>query len=299
MGRERHSRLRDRRVGALAERQYGVVARQQLGELGWSEAAIEHWLHRGRLRKVHRGVYAVGHRALTQHGIWMAAVLASGPAVLSHRSAAQLWRLRDRGPQRPEVTAAAQRRRKSSLTCHRSNLHPDEITRHHRIPVTTVARTLFDLAGAISRDQLERAFDRAELARRLDLAEVDSLLARHPRRRGARALRAVIAGHAASPFTRSELEDRFLALIRRAGLPLPRVNALVEGLEVDFSWPDRLLAVEVDGWEYHGGAAAFERDRSRDRRLSAAGWRVVRITWRQLLREPAAVSRDLRLLHAR
>ena len=223
----------------------------------------------------------------------MAAILAAPGSVLSHRSAAQLWGLRDRGPAKPEVTAPIQVR-KPSLTCHRSALDPGEKTVRRRIPVTTVSRTLFDLAGAIGRGELEAAFDRAQLARRLDLAEIALLMERHPRRPGAVTLRAILAARDTAPFTRSALEERFLALIRAERLPRPHVNALVEGLEVDFSWPDPRLVVELDGWAHHGGQAAFERDRVRDRRLTSAGWRVVRVTWSQL--DAPALRRDLRLL---
>jgi very-short-patch-repair endonuclease len=286
-------------LAALAARQYGVVSRSQLTRLGFSKGAIGDRLVRKRLQVVHRGVYAVGHRVLTQHGRWMAALLAIPDSVLSHHSAADLWGLRDRSPDRTDVLAPARHRRQVGLTCHTGPFDPDETTRRHRIPVTTVARTLFDLAGVIGRDRLERAFDRAQLAHRLDPAAVDSLLARHPRRHGAATLRAVVAGRDTKvPLTRSEFEDRFPALIRRARLPRPRVNALINGLEVDFAWPDHHLIVELDGYAHHGGDGALERDRARDRSLVTDGWQVVRITWRQVQASPAEVLRDLRRLLA-
>jgi very-short-patch-repair endonuclease len=298
MGLKAQPGSRDRRIVALAERQYGLVTRQQLVQLGCTRALISHWLRRRRLRHVHRGVYALGHRILTQHGIWIAGVMAVPGSALSHLSAAQLWDLRDKGPSTPHVTAPFASR-KPSVRCHKAPLEPGDTTRCQRIPVTTVARTLFDVAAMLGRDNLERAFDRAELKRRLDLAAIEALIERHPRRHGVPTLRQIIAARAPRPSrTRSGLEDLFLALVRQEGLPRPRVNAMVGPFEVDFTWPERRLGVELDSWSHHGGRGAFERDRARDRRLASEGWNVIRITWRQLAHDPDEVARDLRLLHA-
>jgi predicted transcriptional regulator of viral defense system len=193
----------------IAERQHGVVARRQLLELGMGRRAIENRLARGRLYAVHRGVYAVGHRRLTAHERWMATVLAHGAsAVLSHRSAASLWGLMRSTRSTIEVTAA-RRWSRAGVAVHRSSLQPDEITVLNGIPVTSVPRTIFDLASVLSRRGVERAIEEAEARRLTDPLSVRDLLARHPNRPGGAKLRAVLAGVASAPTpTRSELEDR-------------------------------------------------------------------------------------------
>jgi very-short-patch-repair endonuclease len=173
------------------------------------------------------------------------------------------------------------------------------MTRHEDIPVTTVPRTLFDLAAVLSQRQLERAVNEAEVLRLWDELSLDELLRRYPRHRGARAVRAVLGQRrAGATVTRSDLEEMFLALIDAAGLPRPETNVLVERFEVDAVWRDRRLVVELDGREAHGTTAAFERDRERDRVLQVAGWRPVRITYRQMRDTPQAVEADVRLLLA-
>ncbi len=226
----------------------------------------------------------------------MAAVLACGPdAVLSHRAAAALWLLRP--SKQLELTVPAARRR-PSITLHRMAVADDEVTEIRRIPVTTVPRTLFDLAAVLPAHQLERAINEAEIQRLADSLSLPALLARYPGRRGVRTLRAILGE--GTRRTRSELEARFLAFLRRAGLPLPEANAhlLVDGawVECDCVWRDRRLVVELDGHATHGTTAAFERDRDRARSLHVHGWRTVRVTWRQLSDEPEAPAVDLRAL---
>jgi very-short-patch-repair endonuclease len=171
---------------------------------------------------------------------------------------------------------------------------------HENIPVTTVPRTLCDIAARLDVDALERAFDRADLLNRTDPLSVLDLMQRHPGRPGARALRAVLARRQGPVLTRSDLEDRFLTFLRRSGLPRPRVNQQVQTrlgrLEVDFLWQRAGVAAELDGYAVHGARGAFETDRRRDRALAAAGWQVVRITWRQLHDEPEILAADLRAL---
>jgi very-short-patch-repair endonuclease len=284
----------DEVIAALAARQHGVVARAQLVALGLGHRAIDHRVACGRLHVVHHGVYAVGHRRLTRRGQWMAAVLAAGPgATLSHRSAAALWDLHRSAQTRIEVSTPSRRRHRPGIEVHRAGLQPDEVTEVDGIPVTTVPRTLLDLAAVLPRSRLERAIERAEALRLTDPVSLDGLLRRYPRRHGTRSLREVVRQGIEPILTRSELEDRFLAFLDARGLPRPRVNVLIEGLEVDFVWPEQRLIVELDGHNTHGTRAAFERDRQRDRILQAAGWRVVRITWRQLQDDPAAIARDL------
>jgi very-short-patch-repair endonuclease len=182
---------------------------------------------------------------------------------------------------------------------HQTALPSDEITVHEGIPVTTVPRTLFDLAAVVSERELERAINEAEVLRLWDDLSLDHLLDRYPRHKGTRAVRAALhKRRAGATVTRSELEEMFLALIDADRLPRPEVNAIVEGFEVDAVWRDARLAVELDGRDTHATAASFESDRQRDRILQVAGWRPIRITYRQMRDTPAAVVRDVRLLRA-
>ena len=160
-------------------------------------------------------------------------------------------------------------------------------------------RTLLDLAAVLDGRRLERAINEADVLRLTHALSLRDLLVRYPRRAGTPAIAAALAARAAgATVTRSELEERFLDLLDRHGLPRPRTNAYIEGIEVDCVWPAARLIVELDGHAVHGTREAFERDRERDRLLQAAGWRVIRVTWRQLSADPAAVAADLRMLLA-
>lgn len=301
---QRTAPLRDRALGRLAARQHGVVALSQLRELGLSASAVRSRVAAGRLHPLHRGVYAVGHPLVTMEGRWLAAVLACGPgAVLSHRSAAALWGLRPTARATIDVTAPRRAgRKRDGIAVHSdATLAPADCGSARTIPCTTPARTLLDLAATVDRQALERACDRAEVLRLMDIRAVHELLVRAPGRCGAPLLRSVLGEQDRHPeLTRSELEERFLALCRHAGLPRPEVNVRVEvaseGVEVDFVWRTRGLIVETDGHATHGTRRAFERDRERDRHLMLAGWRVVRFTWCDVSRSPAEVASTLRAL---
>jgi hypothetical protein len=173
----------------------------------------------------------------------------------------------------------------------------DEVATHDGIPVTTLPRTLFDLAAVVPLHQLNRAVNEAEIRRLWDPLSLNDLLTRHPRRPGAAAIRTVLATPGAG-ITRNDLEDRFLDLLSAAGLPQPVTNVPMEmngiWIEPDCTWRRQRLIVELDGNATHATRSAFESDRARDRALVAGGWRVMRITWRQLLDEPEALTRDLR-----
>jgi very-short-patch-repair endonuclease len=274
MGGKCDTRGADRVVGQMAGRQNGVVSRRQLLAVGVSARAIERRIEGGRLHPVHAGVYAVGHRVLSQHGRWMAAVLAAGPgAVLSHRSAAALWGIRPTSRAHIEVTAAHRVRRRPGLHPHCAVLPADEVTRRDNIPVTTAPRTLLDLAAVIPRNQLDRALNEAEIRR---LPGPHPLLERYPGQRGTATLRALLLD--ARRAHRSPTEAEFLDFVRAHGLPLPETNSIVEGHECDAVWRDARLIVELDGFATHGTQRAFRRDRARDRRLTAAGWRTMRVT---------------------
>jgi hypothetical protein len=295
-------RLLDRAIGELAGQQHGVVARTQLVAIGLGPSSIEMRLARRRLHRVHQGVYAVGHSCLSEKGRWMAAVLAGGPrAVLSHAPAGALWGIRPQGDLEVVVTGPRRVEPRRWMRFHRSSLPDDEITIKDGIPVTTAPRTLFDLAAVVSHGQLARAINEAEIRRLWDPLSLPNLLKRHPRRPGAAAIRSLIATPGLR-VTRSELEDRFLAFLARLGLPLPATNVSMRvggcWIEADCVWHEERLIAELDGHTTHRTRAAFETDRTRDRTLTAAGWRVIRITWRQLHDDPEGLGRDLRVFLA-
>jgi Transcriptional regulator, AbiEi antitoxin/Protein of unknown function (DUF559) len=284
-------------VAELAERQQGVVSTAQLHAAGVGQGAVELRVRRGRLHRVHRGVYAVGHSRLTQRGRMWAAVLACGGverAVLSHRTAAAAWDLSPMPSGRLDVTSLQRSTSTAKLRVHRGqslDLLNDAVRQPDGLPVTSVARTLVDLASVLTSHQLERSCHRAEVLRRLDVSEVERLLA-DARRPGARNLRAALAtlGCADPDITRSELEERLLALVAGAGLPRPEVNAVVAGYEVDFVWRRQSLIVETDGAATHLTPSAFDEDRRKDAALQIAGYRVVRFTWAQVTDDPRGVA---------
>lgn len=293
----------DRDILRLAERQHGVVARRQLLGLGLSADAIVHRARIGRLVRLDRGVYALGHRALCPEGHWMAAVLACGAgAVLSHRSAARVWGLRPwSGPVEVTVPTSGGARRRAGAIVHRSqDLSPSATSCERGLPVTTVARTIVDLAGVVPPHHLRRAVERAEQQELFDLRAIEEVLAARRTQPGTRALRALLADARAHdlPTTRSDHEAAFLQLCLDHGLPRPQVNRWDGTTEVDFRWPDDGLVVEVDGWSTHRTRRAFEDDRARDRRAVVGGLRVVRFPASEILRRPAGVAAELRALLA-
>jgi hypothetical protein len=274
---------RDVRLADLARRQHGVVAVGQLRALGFDRDAVARRLQSGRLHRLYRGVYAVGHTVIPREGRWLAAVLACGDgAALSHRSAAALWGIRPSAAARTDVTVSHTSGVRSSarIAVHRSRRPYETLTRD-RIRVTTPGQTLADLAMALPRRALEKVVELAEVLR-LNVAVPEN----HP---GALRVREA-AGHALPMTTRSPLEDAFLELCDAHGIPRPLVNITVEGYEVDFCWPADRLIVETDGYEHHGARAAFARDRARDAQLTARDWRVVRFTDPQVRGEAASVA---------
>jgi hypothetical protein len=277
----------DRQIAALAGRQHGIVTRLQLLRLGLSDSAISRSARSGRLHRLYRGVYAVGHTVLTREGRWMAATLATG-GVVSHATAAAAWDLRTTGAGAIHVTVpgTAGRLRHKGIRLHRSRtLEPHDVTTRRGIPITTPVRTVIDLAATLDGRPLEYVLDLAEQRGLVDFAE----LARRPK---PRSLQAVLSLYTAGTFvTRSEMENRFIALCDAHGIPRPRVNSHVEGEEVDFVWRDERLVVEVDGYRYHRSPSKFETDRERDVMLAVAGWQVLRFTWTQLTERPAWVAR--------
>src|SRR4051812_31296809 len=286
----------DRRIAGLAARQHGVVTREQLLALGLSSSAIGRRVAHGLLHRLHVGVYAVGHSVLSTRGRWTAAVLAAGSgAVLSHRAAAVLWDIR-RGAT-IEVTAPT-RRRRSGIVIHCATLARDEVTARDGIPTTTVARTLFDLAAVTDRQAVDSALHEAEYQGLTDVVPLVELLERHPHARGTAILRELLAiARLGIDRSRSELEDAFHAFVDEHRLPRPRRNAQVLGYTCDCVWHEAKLVVELDGG-VHRTTRRFHSDRERDRRLAVAGWTVIRVTWRHLLSDRAALAADLRALLA-
>jgi very-short-patch-repair endonuclease len=286
------------RDGALAASQHGVVSRRQLLDAGLSSTVVRDRLRGGRLIRLHRGVYAVGHRQLRREGHWMAAVLAAGPgAALSHRAAAALHGIGTSAGARIDVTAP-ERRRLESVRAHRAILHADDVTIVDAVPTTTVARTLLDLAGTHAPERLRKALNEAERLHLLDVTEVQRAIERTKGRRGpshtalTTAL-AELANHGTS-HTRSTLEDAFLQLLRRAALPSPEANAYIEGMEVDALWRSERLVVELDGYANHHTRGAFQHDRERDAKLLLTGYRVLRFTHHDVTRRSGYVVRTLR-----
>ncbi len=228
----------------------------------------------------------------------MAAVLACGSgAVLSYRSAAALWRIRPSARGRIDVTLPRSVAARPGIEPHRCRIRSDETTVESGIPVTTAARTLLDLASVLDRRQVARAWREVDLLELAGALSVADLVGRHPRRRGTHTIGALLADRQIGiAITRSELEDRFLEFLRSVGVPRPQVNVPVEGLEVDCVWRGHGLIAELDGRRFHRTHDAFERDRARDRVLQTAGWRVIRITWRQLHLQPERLASDLNIL---
>jgi very-short-patch-repair endonuclease len=259
-----------------------------LFDLGVGPSAVDRWRRMGRLHRLHRGVYAVGHPGLSQEGRWMAAVLAAGPdAVLSHRSAANLWGVSRRTSVVLDVTTPHSRRTIRGVAVHRTRrLEARDTTERSGIPTTTLGRTLVDLAEAVPSHELQRALHQAEIMYSLTSRELCAA-AIHGRKH---------AGTLAAPRdrSRSELERDFKRLCERHEIERPQNNAKIEGMEVDFVWPERGVVVELDGWRYHRTRHAFETDRERDAVLATGGWRVLRFSYRQVTERPATVARTLK-----
>lgn len=280
-------------VDVIAAVQRRVVTFAQLTAAGLTRSAIAHRVAVGRLHRIRRGVFLVGHPDPLALALETAALLACGRrAALGRQTGAALWGVPNRESRAIHVIVAARQPVPwGGVVVHlTSDLDPRDVRWLERLPVTSPARTLLDLAGTESERDLRWAVEELRLRRHVTLDEIAGQLERTPRRRGARALRRIIDAAAASPaHTRSEAERRLLDLVSAARLPVPRTNVRVHEFEVDAVWHDQRLVVEVDGFAFHGSRSAFERDRRRDAVLQSHGWRVVRVTWRQLCDEPEAL----------
>jgi hypothetical protein len=296
----------DARLARLATRQHGVVTRNQLRTLGLTDNQISLRVRHGRLHRLYRGVYAVGHVRLTQRGRWLAAVGAcranGGGSVLSHRAAGWLHGILRSAPTNPIDVIATRRHQLRGVRCHGARgLHPDDIAIVDAIPVTTVHRTFLDLAEVM---HPLRLFDALELSMRIqqfDLTEIHAMIARNPGRHGLKPLQAQLSRLTGEPaWLDSKLEAEFLFQLRQnPDLPEPLTHRVVEGEPVDFYWPDHRVVVEVDGGRYHSLPRDRLNNNRRDRKLTIAGYFVLRVSELELKTEPERVMADLRALLAR
>jgi putative AbiEi antitoxin of type IV toxin-antitoxin system/uncharacterized protein DUF559 len=292
----------DRVILQLAGRQHGIVSRRQLLERGFTRDRIQHRVDKGWLVAIHPGVYIVGSRRITHRSRWLAAVLAVGDgALLSHVSAAALWRLMKAllGPVHVSVPNRSSWQPEGILIHRPRHLGPADRTRRYGVPVTSPSRTLLDLAAVVSPTQLRRAFEETERLELLDRNALARMCDRMRGRRGVARLRGLLSeGPLPLSEARSRLEARFLAFCRDRGLPIPATNVPLGEFEVDFLWPEQRVVVELDGWGSHGKRTAFEGDRKRDVRLQLLGHRVVRVTHRRLTADADQLEGELRQLLA-
>ena len=290
----------DEAIAELARRQHGVVARRQLLRIGIGAGAIDLRVRRRRLHPLHRGVYAVGHRSLSPDGRRMAAVLACGAgAALSHRDAAALHGIRHCSRSVFELTVPRKQHPRRGIELHTARLPRDELTTVRAIPLTSVPRTLLDLAAILPRREVAAALHEAEVKRLRDALSLQDLIERHPRHRGAATIAAILAAlTAGEAITKETIVALLIDLLDRAHLPRPELNVYVtvagRTFECDAAWPKLKRMVELDGYAVHGTRRNFESDREHDRIRHAGGWLVIRLTWRQLRETPEAVARDLR-----
>ena len=286
----------DERIAALATRQGGRVSRRQLLGLGLSASAIERRRRTGSLITVARGIYAVGHLHRCGHAaVWEALLACGSDAVLSHRSAAAVWGVLPTPAtivQLSVPSARGRRRRHDRIRAHRIIVPPTERTRRDGLPVTTLARTLLDVAATEPTRVVEQALDGADTRRVLDLRTIEQVAPPGCGRPGAKHLwRVLRTHHPGTTITKSMKEEAMLAICREHALPHPVLNAYVEGWEVDFVWHAHRLAVEVQSTAFHATSQRIARDAEKEADLMAAGWQVLHVADRQLVYEPAQVAR--------
>ncbi|HJZ36647.1 MAG TPA: type IV toxin-antitoxin system AbiEi family antitoxin domain-containing protein [Solirubrobacterales bacterium] len=278
---------REWELAELARRQHGVVTTAQLEALGFVRTTIAHWAKVGRLHRLHRGVYALGHTALTWDAHCLAAVLARPGSVASHRTAAWIHGLLRYRPEKIHLTAPTRQRAKRDFVVHFARLEPEDRCLVDGIPVTSPARTVLDLAAKEPRQKLDRLLERANERRLLDRRRFEALAARAGGHPGRAKFATALAAYRPEPAVlRSDLEKRFRRLVIRAGLPRPQTNVVVEGYELDAYWETEGFAVELDVYATHGSPRSFEADRERADDLLLAGIELIRVTNVRLDREP-------------
>ncbi len=288
----------EQEIAMIAAGQQGNVTHKQLLAAGLSRTEIARRREKGSLILQFRGVYRVGHAAPSILARYMAAVLACGDgAVLRGRAAAHLHRLLKRAPTCPEVLSRTEHRIPGIHTTRaRGGIDPRDVTRVRGIPVTTVPRTLVDLAAVLSLHALALACHEAGVRYRTTPRQVEAVLARRPNTPGAAKLRAILTGD--QPVTLSRLESRFLSLLRAHHLPLPITNKPAGGRRVDCRWPDHRLTVELDSYRFHNSRHAWEQDRRREREAYARGDEFRRFSWGDVFEQPAPMLRELTALLA-
>jgi hypothetical protein len=298
ISRNHSGKCADRRIADAARAQHGVVSRADLAAQGLTRNQIEHRLRTGRLHRIHAGVYAVGHPLVSPLGRCMAAALAAGEGgVLSHRAAIWLWDMPQSLPETLEVTCPRRRRSRPGLRCHEARLPADERAVREGVPVTSPSRSILDVARYTYAHRLERMIEAGEEAGLDSPAPLPVLLDRYPRKPGAPRLRSILGIRDEPRLTRSDWEAMTLAFCDRHGFHRPLTSVLFpcggRTYELDAFWPGHMLALEFDSWEYHRGKQAFREDRIRDRALTRAGVRTIRITAFDLGPGAAALAVDL------
>src|SRR4051812_41318219 len=289
-----------KRISGTATRQGGVVSLDQLRDEGVSRQLAAEQAEASHLHRIHRGVYTVGHRSIDRRAQLLAALLACGEgAVLSHGTAAAFHELWDERPHFVDVTVPVEAGRKiDGIRCRRCRYpEPEEVEVRSGLRVTTIARTLVDLAGILDLSALRQVVGRAAIRRKLDLQAVDIAIYNAKGRRGLKALGLTLVPYRTKdgkvPDVRSEFETLVLPQLLDLGLTRPSTNAWLhvddERFLVDFLWERQQVIVETDGRETHETPIAFQSDRRRDQFLAAAGYRVLRITWHQIHGERATV----------
>jgi len=279
----------------MARTAHGVVTRAQLLGAGVTDAQIEQRLRTGALLREHRGVYRVGHRAPSIEARYLAAVWACGEhALLSGRAAGHLLGLLKGSAPAPEVMTPTKRRVKRVKTRQSRRIGPNDATTHRGIPITSVTRTLVDLAGVLRVDDLARACHEAGVRYRTTPAMVEAVLTRRPNSPGATQLRQILRGEVR--VTLSKLEARFLERLRDADLVLPQTNRPAGGRRVDCRWPEQRLTVELDSYRYHQSRHAWEQDRRREREAHARGDEFRRYTYDDVFEDPRLMLSELRTL---
>lgn len=279
-------------VAEVATLQHGCITAAQLGFIGWGRGTLPHHAEQGRLHRIHRGVYLVGHRAHTDLADLTGAVLACGrESVLSHLSAAWLWGLLATLEGAVQVSVRGSgRRQREGICVHRTTaLDKIDVRRRNLIPITSPERTILDVAEDCGSGAAEHVLNEARLKRLVLRSHMIALYRRSPGRRGWRVLRPLLREDATDDFSRQAAEKALNRLVRSAGLPRPRRNVRVHGFELDFYWPDLRLNVEVDGYQWHSARQSNNSDRDRDTLLAASGIQVVRFSRDQLRFEPNVV----------
>jgi predicted transcriptional regulator of viral defense system len=288
----------DRRCSEIATRQHGVISLAQLREVGLSADQVTGRVAEGRLHRLHRGVYAVGHDDLSRLGVWKAATLVAPAMALSHRSAAGLWQMMERRRGLVHVTGPRRVRASGAIAFHHAQHPADELTTLEDIPVTSVARTLLDIAATEGRRPFERALREAEFRRLTDPLGLPALLERYPRRRGTAIVRQALEARTFSKRTRSELEAAFLDFLVERRIELPETNTVIEvegrRFEVDCLWRSQRVIAELDGRAAHLIPEQVEADLLRDGLLQANGIPVHRVSPRRLERDRDGLESQLR-----